>query len=137
MIHVGQNIARIRGVNRFTQKQMADKLNLTQPEYSRIEQKEQIDDGLLERIASVLEVTPDTIKNLSDDGKVNILSSSLHDSPGSFSHYPVFNFNPLDKVIELYERIIKEKDELLRQKDEIIEQKGEVIEMYKKQPKAS
>jgi transcriptional regulator with XRE-family HTH domain len=130
MVHLGQNIARLRGMHRFTQKQMADKLKLTQPEYSKIEQKEQIDEDLLERIASVLEVEPDTIKNFGDDGKVNILSSSLHDSPGSFSHYPVFNFNPLDKVIELYERLIKENEKSLNEKDEI-------IKLLREQQKAS
>jgi transcriptional regulator with XRE-family HTH domain len=123
MKHLGQNVARIRGMHRLTQKEIADKLKVTQPEYSRIEQKEQIDEDLLQRIATVLDVTPEIIKEFNDDGKVNIISSTLHDNAGSVNSFPVFNFNPIERIVELYERMLKEKDE--------------IIEMYKKQQNAS
>jgi transcriptional regulator with XRE-family HTH domain len=130
MAHIGINIAKLRGMRRITQKEMAAKLNLGQPDYSKIEQKAEIDDGLLESIAQALEVSPEAIRNFNEDAAINIISSTLHDNAGSYNSNPVFNFNPIDKIVELYETVINEKNEIIKQKDE-------VIEMYKKQQKAS
>jgi len=129
-MHLGQNISKIRGFKRLPQKDIASKLNLTQPEYSRIEKKEQIDDDLLERIATILEVSPEAIKNFSEDAAINIISSTLtlNDNASSFNTYPVYNFNPIDKLVEMHEENKKLYEQLLREKDT-------VIELYKQQQK--
>ena len=63
------------------------------------------------QVAAVLKVPVGTIKNFSEEATINIISSTLHDNAGSIFHNPTFN--PLDKVIELYERMLKEKDALI------------------------
>lgn len=139
MSHIGENIAKLRGFRRLTQKEMAAKLELDQSEYSRIEKKAKIDEQLLQLIAGVLEVTPEAIKNLNEEATINVISSSftLADNASSFNTYPIFNFNPIDKLVALvdenrmlYERLLKEKEETIKLKDE-------VIELYKQHPKAS
>ena len=122
MVHLGNNIAKLRGMRRLTQKEMASKLNLGQPEYSKIEQRSEIDDELLNLIANALEIPAEAIKNFNEAATINIITSTLHDNAGSVNNNPVYNFNPIEKLIELYEQIIKDKDE--------------IIEMYKKQQKA-
>jgi hypothetical protein len=42
---------------------------------------------------------------------INIVSSTLHDNSGSVFYNPTFN--SIDKVVELYERMLKEKNELI------------------------
>jgi len=131
MTHLGQNIARLRGMRRLTQKEMASKLNLGQPDYSKIEQKAEIDEELLVLIANALEVAPEAIRNFNEEAAVSIISNNtLSDNAAIIGNNPIYNFNPIDKLIEvieankdLYERLIKEKDI--------------VIEMYKQQQKAS
>lgn len=119
MVHLGKNVARLRGMKRLTQKEMASLLNLSQPEYSRIEQKEKIDDTLLEQIASALEVTPEIIKEFREEA---IFTNNIYDQNNSINQV-YFQFNPIEKIVQLYEQIIKDKDE--------------IIELYKKQQKAS
>lgn len=126
MSHIGQNIARIRGMRRLTQKEMASKLNLAQPEYSKIEQKMQIDDNLLNTIANALEISPEAIKNFNEEAAVNIISSTLNDQAGSYNHCPVYNFNPIDKLLEIVEENRKLYELLLKEKEEM-------IQMYKRQ----
>ncbi len=85
-----------------------------QKRVSLLEQKESIDPEILERIAKVLKVPAEAIKHFTEEGAVNIISSTFHDTSISNQNwYPTYNFNPLDKIIELYERIIKEQRELL------------------------
>jgi len=132
MAHLGENIAKLRGMRQITQKAMAAKLSIAQPVYSKIEKKPEIDDDLLAKIAAVLEVTPDAIKNFSEGAVINIISSpvTLHDSASSFNSYPVYNFNQADKLLEVVEENKKLYERLLKEKDE-------VIELYKKQQKRS
>lgn len=124
--HIGQNIARIRGMRRITQKEMAAKLNLAQPEYSKIEKRAEIDDGLLTLVAAALDVTPEAIKNFNEGAAINNISCTFNDN----NFNTIYHFNPVEKIIELYETIIKQKDDMLKLKDE-------VIEMHKKLQRAS
>jgi transcriptional regulator with XRE-family HTH domain len=117
MVHLGENIARLRGLRRLTQKEMAGKLSLGQSDYSRIEQKAEIDDDLLELIANALEVSPEAIKNFDEKAIINNISCNFNDNAVN----TVYQFNPVDKIIELYERVINEKNEIIKSKDEVIE----------------
>lgn len=119
MVHLGQNIARIRGMRRMTQKEIASRLNIGQSEYSRIEQKAQIDDDLLEKISVALEVSSEIIKEFKED---SIFTNNVYEQNNTISQV-YFQTNPLDKIVELYERLLKEKDM--------------EIEIYKKQLKVS
>jgi transcriptional regulator with XRE-family HTH domain len=74
MVHLGQNIAKLRGIRRIPQKEMAAKLSFTQPEYSRLEQKEHIDDDMLDRVAKALDISPEAIKNFDENAAINNVS---------------------------------------------------------------
>lgn len=127
MTHVGQNIAKLRGMRRLTQKEMAAKLNLGQPDYSKIEQRAEVDDKMLALIADVLQITPDAIKNFNEEAAINIISNTLNDNASVINNYPYYNLNPVEKLMEvvndnkkmaaeikeIYERLLKEKDEII------------------------
>lgn len=71
MVHLGNNVARLRGFRRVTQKELADRLTMSQQEYSRIENRQVIDDDLLERIAKALDFPVDLVKQLDSASVVN------------------------------------------------------------------
>lgn len=76
-----------------------------------------LDAPVLEKIAKVLGVPEEAIKNFSEEAAINIISSTLNDNAGSINNNCSFSFNPLDKIVELYERMVqaeKEKNELLQ-----------------------
>ncbi|MBS1532546.1 MAG: helix-turn-helix transcriptional regulator [Bacteroidetes bacterium] len=124
MNHIGNNIARLRNFRRMPQKEMASKLSMSQQAYSTIENKQDVDEELLERIAQILEFPVEAIRDLDAHSVLSI------NQQGGNAGSVFYQYNPNEKIQELYERLLKEKDDIIKSKDE-------VIEMYRKQQKAS
>ena len=114
MSHVGRNIARLRGFQQIPQKEMASKLNMSQQAYSALENKAEIEDDLLERVAEVLEFPVQALKELDNQSVLSI------NQQGGNTGSIFYQYNPNEKIVELYERMIKEKEDIIKQKDEII-----------------
>lgn len=77
-----------------------------------MEAKEEIEPALLEQVAKALKVTPEAIKSFNEEAAFNYVNTFNDHSIGAFNNYNC-NFNPLDKMVELYERMLKEKDEMI------------------------
>ncbi|WP_144603932.1 helix-turn-helix domain-containing protein [Algoriphagus algorifonticola] len=101
--HIGKKIERIRILKGIKQETVAAELGVTQGAISRMEQSEDIDDEKLNRIAEVLGVSTELIRNFNEEAAVNIISNAFHDN--STLNGLLFNpsFNPVDKLIELFE----------------------------------
>ncbi|KRD58260.1 transcriptional regulator [Flavobacterium sp. Root935] len=115
--HIGRNISRIRELKDMKQEALAQALGMSQQAISVIENSETVDEQKLIEIAKALEVSVEAIKNFSDEGVVNYFNS-FHDNVVTTGSIFATNctFNPLDKVVELYERLVqaeKEKVEYL------------------------
>lgn len=113
--HIGRKISRIRELRGMKQETLAEELGISQQAVSKIEQSEKIEDGKLDQIAKVLGVTKEGIENFSDETILNIISNTFTSNDSStinaINVQP--NFNPLDKVVELYERLLQaEKDKI-------------------------
>ncbi|GAB3910521.1 helix-turn-helix domain-containing protein [Mucilaginibacter boryungensis] len=124
MEHLGNNIARLRNFRRIPQKEMAAKLRMTQQAYSAVENKAEIDEDLLEKIAEVLDFPVQAVRELDAHSVLSI------NQQGGNAGSVFYQYNPNEKIQELYERLLKEKDDIIKSKDE-------VIEMYRKQKNAS
>ena len=102
---------------RDSRKSKAMEIGISHQAISKLEQVEEIEDSTLEKIAKVLGVSAEAIKNYSDDMIINY-SNNFHDSSsGDFRQH--CTSNPLDKVVKLYERLLaseKEKVEILKSK---------------------
>lgn len=106
----------MRELRNMKQETLAAELGVTQQAISKIEQNEEVEDSTLEKIAKVLGVSAEIIKNFSEEAVINVISSTLNDNASINSNCSL-NFNPIDKVLELYERLIaseREKIELLK-----------------------
>ncbi|AXP81518.1 helix-turn-helix protein [Mariniflexile rhizosphaerae] len=118
--HIGRKISRIRELRGMKQETLAEGLGISQQAVSKIEQSETIEGDKLEQIAKVLGVTKESIEKFSDEAVLNIISNTFNDSSilNGINFQP--NFNPLDKVLELYEEKEKLYERLLKaEKDKI------------------
>ena len=89
-----------------------------------------IDDEMLQRFARALNVPFDYLKTLEEDAQTVVFENNTvnnseqsagganismgivkSDTEDSINDSRVNNFNPIDKITELYERLLKEKDE--------------------------
>ena len=116
--HIGRNISRIRELRGMKQEALAIAIGISQQSISNIEGSEIVDDEKLQKIAEVLGVSAEAIKNYSDETVLNVINNtfSSHDNSTINAVNVQPNFNPLDKVVELYERLVlaeKEKVEYL------------------------
>jgi len=112
--HIGRNISRIRELKDMKQEALAQAIGTNQQTISAIENSETVDEQKLIEIAKALEVSVEAIKNFSEEGVVNYFNS-FHDNVVTTGSIFATNctFNPLDKVVELYERLVQaEKDKV-------------------------
>lgn len=117
-IHLGRKISRIREIRGIKQDYLAVELGVSQQTISKIEQSEDIEDATLEKIATVLGVSTEAIKNFSEEVLIFHIQN-MHDNASAYQYNYQCHYNPLDKVVELYERLLaseREKVELLKGK---------------------
>ncbi|MFV8269514.1 helix-turn-helix domain-containing protein [Flavobacterium sp. GT2N3] len=117
--HIGRNISRIRELRGMKQEALAIAIGISQQSVSNIEASETIDDEKLQSIAEVLGVSAEAIKNYSDEAVFNIIGNTYHNTSSdnstliasSMNYQPTFN--TVEKIIELYERLVQaEKDKV-------------------------
>lgn len=117
-MHIGRKISRIREIRGIKQDFLAIELGISQQTISKIEQSEDVDDATLEKIANILGVSAEAIKNFSEEVLIFHIQN-MHDNSTAYSYNYQCHYNPLDKVVELYERLLqseREKVELLKGK---------------------
>jgi transcriptional regulator with XRE-family HTH domain len=127
-LHIGRKISKIRELRGMKQETLAAELGISQQAVSKIEQSADVDGEALEKISKILGVPADAIKNFNDDAVLNIISNTFTSQDTSTLNAINFqpSFNPIDKIVELYnekivllERLLqaeKEKNELLKDK---------------------
>ena len=119
-IHHGNNIKRLRDILGVKQEIIASELGWTQQFVSKLEQKEQIDDETLQKVADVLHIPTDAIKNFNDEATVTFITNTFNNQNSSdvTNYGSMCTINPIEKIVELYERLLKieqEKSALLGQ----------------------
>lgn len=112
-------IRKIREIKGFSQDYVATKMNITQNTYSKIERGEtSLTINKLLDICNALEVDIKTL--MSFDEKMVFTNCT---QSGNFGENNTFIFNTIDKVQELYDRIIKLKEDEIQRLNEIINKK--------------
>ncbi len=116
-IHHGRNIKRFREMMGIKQEGLAHGLgdDWNQKKISLLESKQEVDDHTIASVAAYLKVPVEAIKNFDEEMAINVIGNTYHDNAVSNVNYGC-TFNPIDKIIELYEEILKverEKNALL------------------------
>ncbi|TPG40162.1 helix-turn-helix transcriptional regulator [Flavobacterium pectinovorum] len=124
--HIGRKISRIRELRDMKQEALAQALGTNQQAVSAIENSETIEDAKLVEIAKALGVTVEAIKNFSEDAVINYFNT-IYDNDFSHSNGAIqsnnCSFNPLDKVVELYERLVLAEKEKVEYLEKLLKEK--------------
>lgn len=129
-IHEGRNVKRFREMLGIKQEALAYELgeDWNQKKISLLEQKETIDPTLLQQIATALKIPAEAIQNFDEEQAVNVIANSYsfqdfkdNAVASGFSYQP--NFNPIDKMVELYERMLQQQKEMIEKLERLIERK--------------
>ena len=71
---------------------------------------------MLEKIAKVLSIPVEAITEIEDGASINIVANTFDNQSSAVNWCPTFN--PIDKIVELYDRLLqseKEKVEILQE----------------------
>ncbi len=129
-VHQGRNVKRFREMLGIKQEALAFDLgdDWSQKKISLLEQRETIEDSLLQKISDVIRVPVEAFKNFDEDKAVNIITNTFNDS--ATGGVIVNNYNPFDKLLELheqnialYERMLKERDNMMSRLEDLIKDK--------------
>ncbi|WP_427875457.1 helix-turn-helix domain-containing protein [Flavobacterium sp. MMS24-S5] len=127
--HIGRNISRIRELRDMKQEALAIALGVSQQTISIIEGTENVDEEKLKKIAEVLGVPADVIRNFSEEAVFNIMGNSYDNGSSSINHNNC-TFNPLDKLLEvieknekLYERLVEAEKEKVALLEKLLDNK--------------
>lgn len=126
--HIGRNISRIRELRDMKQEALAIAIGTTQQSISIIEGSESVDDEKLKAIAEALGVPAEVIKNFSEEAVFNIIGNTYDNGSTSVNHG--CTFNPLDKLLEafdknekLYERLVEAEREKVTYLEKLLDKK--------------
>ncbi|TZF98687.1 helix-turn-helix transcriptional regulator (plasmid) [Chryseobacterium panacisoli] len=126
-IHQGRNIKRFREMLGIKQEALAFELgdDWNQKKVSLLEQKETVESDILAQVAQILKVPAEAIENFDEEQAVNIISNTFTSNDTStlnaINVQPTFN--PLDKMVELYERMLEQQKEMIEKLERLIEKK--------------
>lgn len=114
--HLGYNVKRLREILGVKQEDLAERMNLTQQSVSKLENRENIHNEMLERIAGAMNIPPDVIRNYSDEGTLHIVSNIFSDNAtaNNFLHIDI----PIERIIELYEQNVALYERMLQAEKE-------------------
>lgn len=133
-IHQGRNVKRFREMLGIKQEALAFDIggDWNQKKVSLLEQKEVIEDSLLQQIAEVLKIPVEAIQNFDEEQAVNIIANTFNIEKDAYigNSQPTFNINPVEEIkklheekITLYERMLKEKDDMMARLEKLIDNK--------------
>jgi len=114
----GANVRRWREWRNIKQDVLAEQIGVSQATLSSYEKKSKLEQEILDKIAKALNIPIEAITELGKDSAINIVASTLtaNDNAAIINYYP--SFNPIDKIVELYDKLLqseKEKVELLQE----------------------
>lgn len=111
--HVGKNLQRVRIYFGVKQEALAADLGVSQQTISKIEQQQVIEHDMLKKIGEVLGVSADIIENFDEEGAIyNINNNSFRDNTFEEGSTAIAQqFNPIEKIVELYERLLQSERE--------------------------
>jgi transcriptional regulator with XRE-family HTH domain len=126
-VHEGRNVKRFREMLGIKQEALAYDLGngWNQKKISLLEQKESIELPLLEQISSTLKIPVEAFQNFDEEQAMNIISNTFDfkDNAIASGLNHQCSFNPIDKMVELYERMLQQQKEMIERLEKLIQEK--------------
>lgn len=128
-IHQGRNVKRFREMLGIKQEALAFDLGeeWNQKKISMLEQKDVIEDDLLQAISTALKIPVEAFQNFDEELAVNVIANTFGDHSIGFQRNDNPTFHPVEQILKLheekialYERMLKEKDEMMDRLEKLI-----------------
>jgi len=117
----GANVRRWREWRNINQDVLAEQIGVSQTTLSSYEKKEKLEPEILEKIAKALDIPVEAITEIGEGTTVNIINAHNNQSVSAIVNSP--NFNPIDKIVELYDKLLEAEKEKVVMLQEVLKYK--------------
>ncbi|MDR2954245.1 MAG: helix-turn-helix domain-containing protein [Prevotella sp.] len=112
----GANVRRWRDWRDVNQDVLAERIGVSQATLSLYEKKETLEPEILDKIAKALDIPVEAITEFDPGTYINIYSGTWKDNAITNQ----YTFNPIEKIVQLYDEKIALYERMLKEKDEAI-----------------
>lgn len=112
----GANVRRWREWRNLKQDVLADSIGVSQATLSSYEKKDKLDQEILVKIAKALDIPVEAITEIGEGSSISIVNA--YDNSGSINYSPTFN--PIDKIVELYDKLLETEREKVKLLEEVL-----------------
>ena len=126
-IHQGRNVKRFREMLGIKQEALAFDLgeDWNQKKISMLEQKEVVEEALLQKISEVMKIPVEAFQNFDEEQAINIICNTFND-------HSAIQINPVEKWLETLEEIKRLNEEKAALYERMLKDKIETIEKLEK-----
>ena len=121
----GPNAKRWREWRGMNQDVLAEQIGISQSTLSAYEKRDQLEPEILEKFAKALDIPIEAITELDNGTAINIFSGTWQDNASANGY--VQNFNPIEKIMALYEEKTALYERMLKERDEMIDLLREIL----------
>jgi len=128
--HQGHAIRRIRNSMGIKQEALAADMGITQSLVSFYEQKKEMESDMIEKFAKALNVSPELIRELEEDPLTIIIENNTFENnkdtaiaAGYLAGDNIVNNNPVDKIVELFEKLLEKEQEKIALLEKLLKDK--------------
>jgi len=119
----GSNVRRWREWRNINQDTLAEKIGVAQTTLSSYEKRDKLEPEIIEKIAKALDIPIEAITEINNDSLINIFSGTWNDNAFASGSINNPTFNPIDKIIELYDKLLQSEKEKVEMLQEVLRDK--------------
>lgn len=125
-LRIGKKISRLRKIRGLSQEELAARLQVSRQTIVNYEGLDSLDESKLAQVAQALGISLDALKNFDEEAAINNVGNTFTEGSSLIN----YNFNPVEKIIELTEKLLlaeKARYELLEQMLRSEQEKSQVL----------
>lgn len=117
----GANVRRWREWRNVNQDVLAEQIGVSQATLSGYEKRDKLEIEILEKIAKALNIPVEAITEMEDGTSINIVANTFDNQLSAVNWCPTFN--PIDKIVELYDKLLEAEKEKVAMLQEVLRDK--------------
>ena len=117
----GANVRRWREWRNVNQDVLAEQIGVSQATLSGYEKRDKLEIEILEKIAKALNIPVEAITEMEDGTSINIVANTFDNQSSAVNWCPTFN--PIDKIVELYDKLLEAEKEKVAMLQEVLRDK--------------
>jgi len=117
----GANARRWREWRNINQDVLAEQIGVSQATLSGYEKRDKLEPDILAKIAEALNIPVEAITEMEEGASINIVANTFDNQSSAVNWCPTFN--PIDKIVELYDKLLEAEKEKVAMLQEVLRDK--------------